>query len=191
MRGNTARFTWTLCQILCEAPYRLTVMPWKKAMLASCGKNVLLQRGCKMTWQNVYIGDDVTVGPNALFLCTRARIRIGSHTMFGPGVTMITGGHRMDVAGRYMNSITNDEKLPENDRDIVLEGDNWIGANATILKGVTIGEGAVVAAGAVVTKNIPAYSIWGGVPAERIGMRFNDETLSIHKELMKKAGFPG
>ena len=80
--------------------------------------------------------------------------------MFGPRVTVITGNHRTDVVGKPMIEVT--EKLPENDQDVVFEGDNWIGANVTILKGVTIGEGAVIAAGAVVTKNVDGYSIWGG-----------------------------
>ena len=47
----------------------------------------------------------------------------------------------------------------------------WIGANAVILRGVTIGQGAVVAAGAVVTKKIPPNEIWGGLPARKIGER--------------------
>ena len=66
------------------------------------------------------------------------------------------------------------EKLPENDQDVVFEGDNWIGANVTILKGVTIGEGAVIAAGSVVNKVVPSYSVVGGVPARVIRMRFTE-----------------
>ena len=48
---------------------------------------------------------------------------------------MITGSHRMDIVGRYMIDIKNDEKLPENDKDILVEDDVWIGANAIILRG--------------------------------------------------------
>ena len=71
-----------------------------------------------------------------------------------------------------MISLTDKDKLPENDQDIVFEGDNWIGANATILKGVKIGYGAVVAAGAVVTKDVTPYAIVGGVPAKKIRNRY-------------------
>ena len=92
--------------------------------------------------------------------------------MFGPRVTVITGDHRIDVPGKPMIAVT--EKLAENDQDVVFEGDNWIGANVTILKGVTIGEGAVVAAGAVVTRSIDKYSIWGGIPARKLRDRFQD-----------------
>ena len=58
------------------------------------------------------------------------------------------------------------------DQPVVIEDDVWVGANVTILKGVTIGHGSVVAAGAVVTKSCPPYSIIGGVPAKILRKRF-------------------
>lgn len=112
--------------------------------------------------KNIMLGDDVSIGEGSILMCTRAKINIGSHVMTGPGITMITGGHRMDIQGRPMTSITNEEKLPESDQDINIIGDNWLGANCTVLKGVTIGKGAVVAAGAVVTDDVPPYAIVGG-----------------------------
>jgi acetyltransferase-like isoleucine patch superfamily enzyme len=62
------------------------------------------------------------------------------------------------------------------EKPIIIGNDVWIGANAVILKGVEIGDGAVVAAGAVVNKPIAAYEIWGGVPAKKIGQRKNHLT---------------
>lgn len=61
--------------------------------------------------------------------------------------------------------------------DIVVRDDVWIGYGSTILSGVTIGQGAVVAAGSVVTKNVPPYAIVGGVPAKVIKYRFSDEII--------------
>ena len=66
--------------------------------------------------------------------------------------------------------------------DIVLEDDVWIGCNAVILSGVHIGQGAVVAAGAVVTKDIPAYAVVAGNPAHIIKYRFDKEYID---ELLK------
>lgn len=106
--------------------------------------------------------------------------------MFGPNVTVITGGHRTDLLGRKMSTVRNDEKLPEDDLDIVFEGDNWIGANSTILRGVTIGIGSIIAAGAVVTKDVTPYSVWGGVPARLIKNRFSQDELEIHKEMIER-----
>lgn len=184
-RSKAARIAWLLCGVPKKAFHRYIVMPWEKAMLGSCGRHVLLGRGCDFTWRNVHIGDDVYVGPNAMFMCTRAPIWIGNHVTFGPNVSIITGTHRIDVVGRYMTSITDRDKLPENDRAVVLEGDNWIGANATILKGVTIGEGAVVAAGAIVTKDVPKYAVVGGSPARMIRMRFSPEDIMLHESKLR------
>lgn len=105
--------------------------------------------------------------------------------MFGPQVTLITGNHRIDYIGDYMKNVRGGNKLPENDQPIVLKGDNWVGANVTILKGVTIGEGAVVAAGAVVKDDVPPYAIVGGVPARVLKYRFDEEQLEEHKRLLE------
>ena len=161
--------------------------PFKKMMLGGCGKKVNICMGAKANpWGNVFVGNSVSIGRGCTFTTTRAKVRIGDHVMFGPHVTVITGVHRTDVVGRYMNEITDAEKLPENDKDVVFEGDNWIGAGAIILKGVTVGEGAVIGAGAVVTKDVRAYSIVGGVPARELKMRFSEDQIAEHKKLLNK-----
>lgn len=167
------RFIWNMGTLFGRAFNKFIVSPLKCNLLRSCGKHVFFAQGSRFNrWDHVTICDHVSIGRNATFICTLASIKIGSYTMFGPNVTMITGGHRTDIQGRPMMVITDKEKLPENDRDIILEGDNWIGANAVILKGVTIGKGAVVAAGAVVSHDVPPYSIVGGIPAKVIKYRF-------------------
>lgn len=65
----------------------------------------------------------------------------------------------------------------------VIGNDVWIGAKATILTGITIGNGAIIAAGSVVTKDVPSYSIVGGVPAKTIKMRFSDSIIQKLEEL--------
>lgn len=70
----------------------------------------------------------------------------------------------------------------DNKGDIVVGNDVWIGYEAVILAGVTIGDGAVIGARAVVTKDVPPYTVVGGVPAKPIKKRFNDETIT---ELLK------
>lgn len=123
---------------------------------------------------NISFGDSVYIGPNATLLATVAPLEIKGHFMSGPGLTIITGDHRIDIRDKYMDEVTAAEKLPENDQPVVIEEDVWCGANVTILKGVTIGKGSVIAAGAVVTKNVGEYEIWGGVPARKLKNRFDD-----------------
>ena len=67
---------------------------------------------------------------------------------------------------------------------MVVEDGCWIGANVAILKSVTIGRGSVVAAGAVVTRSCPPYSIVGGVPARVIKPRFTAEQIEEHESLL-------
>lgn len=107
------------------------------------------------------------------------RVTMGRYVMLGPQVTIIGADHRFDVPGRPMIFAGRPE-MPET----VLEDDVWIGANATILAGVRIGRGSVIAAGAVVTKDVPAYEIHGGVPAKKIRDRFTDEQQRRQHEAM-------
>lgn len=153
----------------CFYNYILTPLKWP--LFKSCGKSVRIGEHCNLNYKNISIGNHVSIGNNAYFMCAMANIIIGDHVMFGPNVTMTTGSHRVDVMDRYMDELTNADKLPENDKDIVFVGDNWVGANAIILKGVTVHKGAVIAAGALVTKDVPEYAIVGGVPAKVIKYR--------------------
>ena len=123
---------------------------------------------------NISFGESVYIGPNATLMAAGAPIEIKGHFMSGPGLTIITGDHRIDIRDKYMDEVTVVEKLPENDQPVVIEEDVWCGANVTILKGVTIGRGSVIAAGAAVTKNVGEYEVWGGVPAKKIKNRFED-----------------
>lgn len=86
-------------------------------------------------------------------------IIIGAHCPIGPGVVMRTANHRFSRVDIYIQEQGNDIA------DIVIEDDCWIGANAVILGGVRIGRGAIIGAGAVVTKDIPSMAIAVGVPA--------------------------
>ena len=150
-----------------------------------CGSNVTFSPiDSVFYYQTMDIGNNVSIGYHADFVATRSKIIIGDHVVFGPHVSIRGGDHRFDIPGRYIDTIKDDEKLPENDADVVFEGDNWIGMNVTILKGVTIGFGSVIAAGSVVSRSIPPYSIAGGVPAKVIRRRFSDEEIAIHEKAL-------
>ena len=155
---------------------------YKISEFASHGQNVSIEGRCDITAGNIYCGDHVYIGPNARFLSSDAKIYIGNHVMFGPNVMMATGDHRVDVIGCFMSEVK--EKLPENDADIVIEDDCWVGMGAVILKGVTIGRGSVIGAGTIVTKDIPPYSIVYSKSQLVIKERFTKEQIMEHEKTL-------
>lgn len=149
------------------------VVPFLKCGFSSCGKSTSIGARCTFLGiENISVGNHVSIGQEACFFSTKAKIIIGDFVMMGPRVTIITGDHRIDIKGKCMAEVSDEEKLPENDKDVVIEDDVWVGANVTILKGVRISTGSVIAAGAVVVKDVPSYSIVGGTPAKIIKKRF-------------------
>ena len=149
---------------LSRAYNKMVFLPALRRSFASCGENVAIGRRSEIAGtENISVGHDVYLGPGTTLLTTRARILIGDYVMSGPNVTIVTGDHRTDIFDRPMMSLTDEEKLPENDQDVVIGSDVWMGSSVTILKGVHVADHCIIAAGAVVTKDIePEYSIWGG-----------------------------
>ena len=174
---NKVEFLYKLINYPSEL-YRRIRFKLQKKLLKRCGKDVRFGKNVEITWNNCSIGD------NATFLCANAQLCIGDHVMFGPNCSVITGDHRIDIVGKYMSKVTVAEKLPENDLPVIIKGDNWIGANVIILKGVTVGTGSVVAAGAVVIHDVPPYSIVGGVPAKVISERFSHSEIQQHEKVL-------
>ena len=131
---------------------------------------------------NLLISENVSIGPNALIYCTSSKVIFQRKVVAGPGLTIIAGDHNFSEVGKFI--CDQHSKRPEDDQDVVIESDVWIGCNVTILKGVTIGRGSVIAAGAVVTKSCPPYSIIGGVPAKVIKQRFTPEEIVKHETIL-------
>lgn len=150
--------------------------------MGACGERVFFSpMNSEFIYENMYIGNDVHIAYHADMVASKSRIIIGDHVVFGPHVSIRGGDHRTDVVGMFVDQVGNDMKLPENDQDVVFEGDNWIGMNSTILKGVTVSRGCIIAAGSVVNKMPPPYSIIGGVPAKVLKMRFTPEQIKEHE----------
>ena len=161
---------------------RLSSFFYKRLMI-SCGKNVRFSAiTSDFTYQTISIGNDVYIGPGAKFIAANSKLYIGSKVLFGPNVTIIGGDHRVTDVGRFIYDVK--DKQPEDDQDIHIEDDVWVGANATILKGVAIGRGAVIAACALVNKDVKPYTIVGGVPAKSLKRRWNRDTIIKHEELL-------
>lgn len=155
---------------------------YNQTLFHSFGVQSYCGAGCFFTYDHVDIGNHTYIGPECVILSAHGRIKIGNHVMFGPCVHIHGGNHIYDRVGFYMDEV---EKKDGDDGLVLIEDDVWIGANALIIsvnKGITIGRGSIVAAGAVVTKDVAPYTIVAGVPAKFIKNRFTDEQLSMHKK---------
>lgn len=123
---------------------------------------------------------------NVVSFAGKHKLHIGNYVSIAEKVTFLLDvEHYIDRISTYPFQVkilqtTNCEAFGKG--DIVIDDDSWIGYGATVMSGVRIGQGAVVAAGSVVTKDVPPYAIVGGVPAKVIKYRFEPEMI---EELMK------
>lgn len=108
---------------------------------------------------DVIIGDHTRIGLHNTII---GPVTIGSHVNLAQGITITALNHNFSDAEKRI------DEQGVNTTPVVIEDDIWIGANAVILPGVTIGQHSVVAAGAIVTKDIPPHSLVAGVPAKVI-----------------------
>lgn len=130
-----------------------------------------LARDCRID-RSLRMGPYGYIGPGAVI---PSGVAMGKYVMIGPDLLITGADHRFDRPGTAV--IFSGRPAP---RDCVLEDDVWVGARVTILKGVRIGRGSIVAAGAVVTRDVSPYTVVGGVPARAIRERFDDSGRQQH-----------
>jgi acetyltransferase-like isoleucine patch superfamily enzyme len=132
------------------------------------------------TPKNVFIYDDIWIGPNAFISALNAKLIMKGNSAIAEGLTVHTGNHA-NVIGMFVSDINESNKPKGYDEDVVIEKDVWIGCNVTLLSGVNVGRGSIIAAGAVVQKNVLPYSIVGGVPAKFIKFKLTIEEILEHE----------
>lgn len=137
--------------------------------------------------KKIFMYEDTAVMPNCRFNIspfTNAKFVMKKHSGMASGVTIVVGNHSIapQTGCWRKNAIT--VRSGDEDNDVILEEDVWVGANATILDGVKIGRGSVVGAGAVIRNCIPPYSIVIGNPAKVIGFVFTPEEIIEHEKIL-------
>lgn len=152
---------------------------YNKSKFNKIGKNVRICRNGTFTYENIIIGDDVFIGVNAVMQARKSKIIIGNHVAIGPNVNIYGANHDLKTVGVY---VSNSAVSPKN--DIVIGDDVWVGANSIILPNVRIGNGSVIGAGAVVSKDVPPYTIYTGSPAPKQRERFSEEQIIQHEKLL-------
>ena len=157
------------------------VREYRLTLFRNVGESTYISPGCHFTYNTISIGKNTYIGRNCIFQSTHGEIIIGSNVMFGPSVQIHGGNHEINVMGTLMKDV---RKQPESDGKVIISDDVWIGSCAIILKGVTIGRGAVIGAGSIVTKDVPPYAIVAGNPAKILKYRFTPEQIKTHEEIL-------
>lgn len=142
-----------------------------RSLRANLVRNIFISAGVNINIESkVYFGKgEITIGDNSgigINCQLYGKIRIGNNVLMGPDIIIYTRDHahnRIDIPIILQGS--------EPQKEVIIGDDVWIGARSIILPGVKIGKGSIIAAGAVVTKNIDSYSVVGGVPAKLIHKR--------------------
>lgn len=133
-----------------------------KGFIRSCGKNVNIERGAVIS-SKLSIGDNSGIGIDCV---CNGECTIGNDVMMGPECIIISRNHEFSDVNIPMRL-----QGYKKEESCIIGDDVWIGRRVMIMPGVTIGKGAVIAAGAVVTKDVPDFAIVGGVPAKVIKFR--------------------
>jgi acetyltransferase-like isoleucine patch superfamily enzyme len=147
----------------------------KKGIYCRYGKGCIFKEGV--------FADEETVIGNYNFIgrfTTITKTNIGSYCSIAPFVTIGPGEHDLDsVSTSERINAYKTEKKSLTEGMVIIGNDVWIGTNVVVLRNVRIGDGAVLAAGSVVTKDVPAYAIVGGIPAKIIRYREAHEKKDI------------
>ena len=141
-----------------------------QAWLGRLGQGTDIQMGCRfLNGRKVHFGDRNVINFGCLFDGRKFHIRTGEDVSIGPAASILTLGHEPQSP-----------EFVDRGGDVVIGDRVWIGYRALVLPAVSIGEGAVVGAGAVVTRNVDAYAIVAGSPARKIGERNRDLRYHLH-----------
>lgn len=162
---------------------KILTLCYKKQMI-SCGHHVTFKPSTSNIKgiENMSFGSYVRIHKYATIFSSDAKLIIGNKVALGPKVTIMTGNHATDTIGTYMWDVH--DKKDGLDKDVIIEDEIWVGSNVTILSGAHISRGCVIAAGAIVNKYIPPYSIVGGVPAKVLKYRFTPEQIIEHEKAL-------
>lgn len=125
--------------------------------------------------KNIFIGENSYINGGFIKASEHAKIIIGDNCLISYNVHLRTDMHN------YRNKTALIREQGHSEKDIIIEDDVWVGYGAQVLAGVTVGQGAVIAAGSIVTKDVPAYAVVGGIPARII--QYREDINDVNRQL--------
>ena len=161
---------WTYRAIIGRLPSRTIRLTFLRSWLGNLGKGTGVQLSCHfLNGRKVYLGERNIINFGSILDGRKYEIHTGKDVSIGPEATILTLGH--DPAS---------PEFADRGGEVHIGDRAWIGYRAIILPGITIGEGAIIGAGSVVTKDVAAFTIVAGNPAHKIGERNPDLNYQLN-----------
>lgn len=159
------------------------------------GENCLINKRVILE-ENVQVGDFTYFNSSKYWITIESNVKIGKYCSIAPGVHIGAGNHEYNYVSTHpilfdkyyedkLNMPANTQKangLKDKEVQTIIGNDVWIGIGAIIKRGVKIGNGAIIAAGSIVVKDVPDYAIVGGNPAKIIRYRTTEENIKFFEE---------
>lgn len=146
------------------------------------GSHSIVANNSTLNQKNVYIDDYCVIQSQTNFISNKGRLIVKKYSVISSGCIIVPGSHRLTVGVPFYLATT--KHINDEEGDIIIEEDCWIGAGCVLLPKCHIGRGAVVGAGSVVKKEVPPYAVVVGAPAKIIATKFSIEEILRHEAVL-------
>lgn len=158
------------------------VFPYDYGRYGELGDYSLIQNNSSLVQENIFADDYVIIQDKTNFISYHGKLIIGKYSVISSGCTIVPGAHKLTVGVPFYLATRN--HINDEEGNIIIEEDCWIGAGCILLPKCRIGRGAVVGAGSVVKKDVPPYAVVVGVPAKIIATKFTVEQIIRHEAIL-------
>lgn len=166
--------------------YQQYVEPYNKKKYAKIGEHTIIASNTHMVPRNMEIDDYCVIQDRLNFISFKGKLYVKKYSVISSGVTIVPASRQLTVGVPFYLSTVG--HINDKEGDVRIDEDCWIVTGAIILSNCHIGRGAVVAAGAVVTKDVPPYAVVAGVPARIIASKFTREQIMEHESILYPEG---
>lgn len=164
--------------------YKRIFPEYKLNEIGKKGKGVVIASKSELITRNLFLDDYVVLQGHINFISNKGKLFVKKYSVISAECIIIPGAHKLKVGVPFYYSAQH--HIGDCENDIIINEDCWVGAGCILLPGITIGRGAVIGAGSVVTKDIPPYAVAVGSPARVIASKFTLEEIIVHEKIIYK-----